>query len=150
MLLKGGADPDLRAKNGNTLLLLAAGFGRRFDQNADAQEEEFERATEADLFEAVKFCVLELKVDVNASNDAGDTALHWAGGESIPFLVEHGANLNAPNKQGRTPLDVAIARKDRTERQLRPASLAALQKLGAKPGSRPAGASASADEPAQQ
>jgi uncharacterized protein len=130
VLLKAGADPGRVQKNGTTMLMLAAGFGRRFDQNADAQE--FETATEADLFEAVKFCVLELKADVNAANNAGDTALHWAGGDSIPFLVEHGANLNAANKQGKTPLDAALARKDRSDRQLRAASVAALQKLGAK------------------
>jgi ankyrin repeat protein len=27
----------------------------------------------------------------------------------VRFLVEHGANLNAKNKQGRTPLDAAVA-----------------------------------------
>jgi len=31
----------------------------------------------------------------------------------VRFLVEHGADLNAKNKQGRTPLEVAVAsRKD--------------------------------------
>jgi ankyrin repeat protein len=129
LLLKNGADPNLRQKNQNTLLMLAAGYGRRFDQNADALE--FEVGTEEDLFRAVKFCVLELGVDVNAVNSVGDSALHWAGADSIRFLVEHGADLNAKNKQGKTPLDVALARKDRTGRQLRQGSVLALRELGA-------------------
>jgi ankyrin repeat protein len=129
ILLQYGADPTLRQKDGTTLLMLAAGFGRRFDHNADSQE--FERATEEDLFAGVKFCVLEIGADVNAANDVGDTALHWAGAESIRFLAEHGARLDVKNKQGKTPLDAAIARKDRSERQLRPDSVAALRELGA-------------------
>jgi ankyrin repeat protein len=129
VLLEHGADPNLRQKDGTTLLMLAAGFGRRFDHNADAQE--FERATEEDLFAGVKFCVLELGADVNAANDVGDTALHWAGADSIRFLAAHGARLDVKNKQGKTPLDAAVARKDRSERQLRPDSIAAFRELGA-------------------
>jgi ankyrin repeat protein len=129
MLLDYGADPNLRQKDGTTLLMLAAGFGRRFDQNADSQE--FELATEADLYAGVRFCVLEIGVDVNAVNDVGDTALHWAGADSIRFLAASGARLDAKNKQGKTPLDAAMARKDRSERQLRPDSIVALQGLGA-------------------
>jgi ankyrin repeat protein len=129
LLVERGADPNMKQKNGNTVLLLAAGFGRRFDQNSDAQE--YERGTEAELFEAVKVCV-ELGQDVNAANDLGDTPLHVAAGESIVrYLADHGAKLNATNKQGRTPLDVALARKDRSGRQLLPGAVIGLQALGA-------------------
>ena len=128
LLIEHGADPQLKQKNNTTLLMLAAGLGRRFDQNSDALE--YERATEADLLRSVKYC-LELGIDVNAANDAGDTALHWAGGDAIKLLVEHGANMDAKNKLGKTPLDVALARRDRTGRQHRPGSVQALQALGA-------------------
>jgi ankyrin repeat protein len=126
-LLDRGADPMLRQKNQTTLLMLASGLGRRFDQNADAQE--FERGSQADLFEAVKLCV-GLGVDVNAANEAGDTALHVAVSDDIVrYLVDHGANVEAKNKEGKTPLAVAVMRKDGSGRQLLPGALAALREL---------------------
>jgi ankyrin repeat protein len=53
-------------------------------------------------------------IDINATTNTGETALHAAisgrGAEPIVrFLVESGASLTAKNKQGRTPLDVAVA-----------------------------------------
>ena len=143
LLLDAGADPTLRQKNENTLLMLAAGFGRRFNQNADSQE--YERGTEADLLEAVKLCVA-LGLDVNAPNVAGDTAMHIAAGESIVrFLAEHGAKMDVKNKQGRTPLDAAIVRKDGSGRQLLPGTVAAFREMGA-----PATLSAAARGPVEQ
>jgi ankyrin repeat protein len=143
LLLAAGADATLKQKNQNTLLMLAAGFGRKFNQNADSQE--YERGTEAELFEAVKLCV-ELGLDVNAANVAGDTAMHVAAGESIVrFLAEHGARLDVKNRQGRTPLDVAILRKDGSGRQLLPGALAAFHDLGA-----PATIAATARPPVEQ
>ncbi|MEO8257898.1 MAG: ankyrin repeat domain-containing protein [Acidobacteriota bacterium] len=143
LLLAAGADPALRQKNQNTLLMLAAGFGRKFNQNADSQE--YERATEEELLAAVKVAV-ELGLDVNAANAQGDTAMHVAAGESIVrFLAAHGARLDARNKQGRTPLDVAILRKDGSGRQLLPGALAAFQELGA-----PATIAASSRPPVEQ
>jgi cytohesin len=129
LLLAAGADPSLRQKNQNTLTMLAAGFGRKFNQNADAQE--YEAGTEADLLEAVKLCV-DLHLDINAANAAGETAMHVAAGESIVrFLAAHGGQLDVKNKQGRTPLDVAILRKDGTGRQLLPGTVVAFRELGA-------------------
>jgi hypothetical protein len=56
--------------------------------------------------------VLGFKVDVNASNQAGDTALHTAASLGydtvVQLLVEHGANVNAENQRGITPLMAAL------------------------------------------
>jgi len=129
MLRDAGANPHLRQKNGNTLLILAAGFGRKFDQNADSLE--YETATEADLLAGVNFCV-EIGVDMNATNDAGETAMHVAAGETIVrFLAAHGGRVDLKNKDGKTPYDVAILRKDRSGRQLLPGTVVAFRDLGA-------------------
>ena len=51
--------------------------------------------------------------DVNEANEEGNTALHEAFNVTPPrrdilrFLIEHGANLYAKNRAGRTPLDRA-------------------------------------------
>ena len=51
-------------------------------------------ATEAEIIEAARLC-LEAGADVNAVNDAGQTALHFAvtpgARRFIRFLIEHGA-----------------------------------------------------------
>lgn len=129
MLLAAGADPTLRQKNGNTLLMLAAGLGRKFNHNADSQE--YERATEEDLLAGVKVC-LEIGQEVNVTNAAGDTPLHVAaGGTIVTLLVQQGAELNAKNAQGRTPYDIAILRKDGSGRQLIEGAVHAFRALGA-------------------
>ena len=71
--------------------------------------------------------------DVNATNDAGDTALHAAvsgrGSEVIlRGLLAAGADTSAKNKRGQTPADVAAA-----SRKESVAPLAALLRATAKP-----------------
>ena len=128
-LLDAGANPQLRQKNGNTLLILAAGFGRKFDQNADSLE--YETATEADLLAGVSECV-RLGLNPNETNDAGETAMHVAAGESIVrYLAAHDGRLDVKNKDGKTPYDVAILRKDRSGRQLLPGTVIAFRDLAA-------------------
>jgi ankyrin repeat protein len=103
LLAQAGADPGLAQKNGNTALMLAAAVGKGSSSNNP------DRDTEQDAVEAVKLCV-NLGVDINASNAAGDTAVHAAVGspDVIRFLAERGAKLDAKNKQGRTPLEAAL------------------------------------------
>ena len=50
-------------------------------------------------------------IDVNAANAEGNTALHAAAGAGydrvVEYLVAHGARVDAPNGDGRTPLALA-------------------------------------------
>ena len=58
-------------------------------------------------YAAVKL-LIEQHVDVNAANDAGQTALHFAAlsmDSVVELLVKNGANLEARDRQGRPPLD---------------------------------------------
>lgn len=103
-LLANGADPTMHEKNGTTPLMLAAGLGHGLGVFAK------EYATEPAMLDAVKLLVAQ-RVDVNASDNKGETALHFAALASDPvvkFLVESGANLDAKDSQGRTALDMAL------------------------------------------
>jgi ankyrin repeat protein len=101
VLAEKGADPKLAANDGTTALMVAAGLGRYLAES---------RVTEVRALAAVKLA-LELGSDVNAVNDAGNTALHGAaqikGNTIITFLAEKGADLNLRNKRGQTPLMIA-------------------------------------------
>jgi ankyrin repeat protein len=103
LLLEHGADPSLRQKSGTTALMLAAGFGRGLGVFAG------DYATDAQMYEAVQV-LLARHVDVNAVNENGQTALHFAALSMDPvvrLLAENGANLFIKDKQGRTALDFA-------------------------------------------
>ena len=68
---------------------------------------------------------LDLGANVNAANEAGDTALHGAAAKGydsiIQALADKGAKLDIQNKRGRTPLSGA-----------KKSSADLLRKLGAK------------------
>ncbi len=124
LLLEHGADLTHKQQNGTTALMVAAGLGWRDGGGALPV---YDRGSEGDAIEFIKLC-LERGVDINAANDAGDTALHGAavrGADSIiRFLVRQGARVNTANKQGRTPLDIALRREDRS-----PSTVAVLREL---------------------
>ncbi len=102
VLLDNGADPKLATQDGTTALMAAAGVGWRDGKT---------RGTDAEVIDAIKIC-LDLGVDINAANAQGDTAMHGAASRSgdpiIQFLADHGARVDAKDKKGRTPLDVAL------------------------------------------
>lgn len=105
LLVARGADAALTQPNGTTVLMLASGVGRGLGVFAK------DVGTEADLLAGVKI-VLGRGVDVNAANANGLTALHYAaqaGMDSVVSeLARHGARLDTKDKQGRTPMDVAL------------------------------------------
>lgn len=102
LLLEHGANPSLTTQNHTTPFMLAAGLGWRdlYSEGSDAEAIEF-----------LTIC-LERGADVNAANDQGNTALHGAAERGttkvVEFLVTRGARLDVKNKQGQTPLDMAL------------------------------------------
>src|SRR5262249_31758603 len=113
VLAAAGADLRLGDKNGTVPLLAAANTSGHERQS----ESEFVRSKsreeeETQSFAAVK-ALLDLGADVNAVNQAGDTALHIAASgrtdSIIQLLAERGAVLEAKNKRGQTPLALVSA-----------------------------------------
>jgi ankyrin repeat protein len=106
MLLDAGADPKLTLKDRTTVLMIAAAGGAVVGAYAVAIP-----VTEESSIEAIKLC-LDRGVDINAFNATGTTAVHSAvqrGAEKVvKYLADHGAKLDMKNKQGRTPLDIAL------------------------------------------
>jgi uncharacterized protein len=125
LLLENGADPKIETEQGTTPLMAAAGINWVVAQSYTESEE-------ASL-EAVKLC-LELGADVNHANSMGLTALHGAanrGSDSIiQFLADHGAKLDAKDKEGRTPYVWAEGVFLATNAPVaRPSSMALIKKL---------------------
>ena len=104
-LLAHGADVTLKIKNNSTVLMYASGLGRGTSAFAE------DVGTEADLFRAARLAI-EHGADVRAANDQGLTALHYAAQSGlssvVQLLADHGAVLDAKDKQGRTPVDSAL------------------------------------------
>ncbi len=104
LLLEHGADANATAKNGTTALMFAAGVGYGTGTFAN------DYATPAQLLESVKVLVAA-GADVNAVSQAGQTPLHFgaqASDDIVRFLAEKGAKLDVKDKQGRTPVEMAL------------------------------------------
>jgi ankyrin repeat protein len=99
LLIEHKADPNIATFNGTTALMAAAGVNWTVAQTYDEGPQH--------LLEAVKLAH-SLGNDVNAVNTMGVRAIHGAANrgsnEIIQFLAEHGAALDAADKEGRTPL----------------------------------------------
>ena len=127
VLAANGANPRVPSHDGTTPLMAAAGLDytrargtvafvrdrRDFSAHNDLPLEVAAIIPEAEArlaLEAVTLAV-EQGANVNAANQAGDTALHAAASVGmntvVQFLADSGANLNVKNESGRTPLAVA-------------------------------------------
>jgi len=106
LLFDAGADPRLTLKDRTTPAMISAGGGAVVGAYAVAIP-----VTEESSLEAIKLCV-EHGVDINAFNANGTTALHNAVNRGslkiVQFLADQGAKLDLKDKQGRTPLDIAL------------------------------------------
>lgn len=106
LLLRGGADVNAATASGGTALLYIAGLGGagRFTPFEARQSTEAERLVVTRL-------LLDAGADVAATDAGLQTALHLAavdrGEEVLRLLVERGGRLDAVDRQGRTPLDMA-------------------------------------------
>jgi ankyrin repeat protein len=109
MLLDRGADASQAIDDGSTPLMAAAGLGAP----RGGDEEVTEAGDKADPVDVIKLLVGK-GADVNAINDAGMTALHYAvarGSDRIvEYLAGNGAKFDVKNKQGKTPADLARGR----------------------------------------
>ncbi len=154
-LVERRADPKLVSAEKTSALMVAAGIGHEragFGRVA-ASYAELQKSSQVwdPALEAVKM-VLDLGGDVNAVNADGRTALHGAvflgAMPVIRQLVEKGADLEAKDRYGQTPLSMALGdpeglvyrqfpggRYDNRFRQMRPQKQVAelLLELGAKP-----------------
>jgi ankyrin repeat protein len=108
VLLEGGADPRITQKDGTTVAMIATSArGQRVYSGTASVGTP---ATEEDALEALTL-LLNASVDVNAANGNGQTALHNAAARGadaiIRYLVEKGARLDAKDRAGRMPIDLA-------------------------------------------
>ena len=108
LLMEKGASPSVKTKDGSTPLMVASGLGAR----RGGDEEVTEAEGRADPLDAVKI-FLQAGADVNAVNAVGNTAMHYAAqtgaNRIVEFLAANGARLDVKNKDGKTPLDLALA-----------------------------------------
>ncbi len=135
VLIKGGADPSLHdEKRGGVTPLVAVMMGPELPALITADR----RPTEKEAIPALDF-LLDHGVNPSIANDMGITALHEAALRNYPgvikHLVERGADLNAADKEGYTPLDYALGHFPSKLRAKAPppdnAAAAALRALGA-------------------
>jgi len=114
-LAAGGADQALTLKNGVTPLMIAAGMG--INSNASRRGIDVidfgKVEPESRVLETVR-AVVVVGADVNAANQAGDTTLHTAAALGydivVQFLADRGAQINARNARGLTPLGALLSR----------------------------------------
>lgn len=145
-LLAAGADYTLGLQNNTTPLLAAVGTpvqkeARPSDLvrwNVVDNDSPVIPRDESDVLEVTR-ALIDAGADVNQSTMSGDTALHAAAGAGlatvIQLLADRGAQIDAKNKAGQTPLALTQPRGRGPEGRLATPGLKAaeelLRKLGA-------------------
>ncbi|HEY6346894.1 MAG TPA: ankyrin repeat domain-containing protein [Bryobacteraceae bacterium] len=115
-LISGGADVKLTMPDGATALMLAAGMDSPTNEDRRGVNViDFGKLEpETKVLPAV-MAALDQGGGVNTANNTGDTALHAAVTHRyetvIQFLADHGADVNARNRKGVTPLGILTARR---------------------------------------
>ena len=161
VLAGAGADPRRPSRDGVTPLMAAAGQGynrgggsafvrdrRDFSSYNPVESAALGStipAAEERLARAAVEAILALGADVDAADDAGDTALHAAAAHGmnsvIGLMASHGADLHAENRRGETPLARAVYADgiagDRFVREETAALLRALGSAASDPPERP-------------
>lgn len=112
LLVAGKADTRKSLRDGTTPLMAAAGIGWKTGETRRGTA--FPMVPPPDdqvAMDAVRIC-LENGADVNASNQAGETALHGAATEGYAaiagLLLDKGAAIEATTRRRLTPLALAV------------------------------------------
>jgi uncharacterized protein len=104
-LVEAGADPNIPTEHGTTALILASGAGT--DVQRARQPEERATALQTAAY------LLDHGADINAAGQFGWTALHSASyqglNDLITLLVSKGANIDAKDQLGQTPLSISLS-----------------------------------------
>jgi len=138
-LAQHGADPFATPDNGMSSLQAAMGITQSTEnrRNRVGVPPPDHRAAEQLTLELARIA-LDLGVDVNTTDDRGNTALHFAVRQSYESVVQRladaGADLDAVNDRDDTPLSLANSAQPlpgSDESGTRPAIAALLQSLGA-------------------
>ena len=115
MLAERGADPHVSPSNRWSALKAAMGVPQISQEDrrnrVDAPDDHMDRVDQEQLTLDLARIILDLGVDANQADDRGNTALHDAvrtGFASVvDLLAAHGADLDAFNDRGQTPLVLA-------------------------------------------
>ena len=128
-LVAAGADPLATTDDETTALVAAAGYAYAIDADTHPESNAVGAAT----------LIIELGVDVNAANKVGETAIHaiaYTGWDRVgQLLLDNGADVDAQNIVGWTPLAIASGYFDLTTmtKTVHKSTMALLEQYGAAP-----------------